>query len=219
MRRFALPAVAAALLLTALLTAATSGAARPAGPAVAPVFGPNVRANSDTTTYGQHEPGLAVSRTPPHLVVTASKDYRESNLKHVWIDVSTDGGVTWPAALQLRMPGLDLNAYPLQSDPVVMARDDGRIYVACLGYNNSNAVFITWTDDGVTWHNPSVRISPVDSGLDDKDWFAVDNNPASPYYHRMYMMYAPGASYVAEQHSTDGGLTWTPRQQIGDNDT
>ena len=102
------------------------------------------------------------------------------------------------------------------SDPVVMARDDGRIYVACLGYNNQNAVFITWTDDnGATWHNPSVQISPSDSDLDDKDWFAIDNNPASPYYHNMYMLYAPGgASYLAEQHSTDGGLTWSTRQNI-----
>ena len=118
------------------------------------------------------------------------------------------------------MPGVNAMTILMQSDPVVMARDDGRIYVACLGYDNYSAVFITWTDDdGVTWHNPSVQISPSDSALDDKDWFAIDNNPASPFYHRMYMMYAPGAGYVAEQHSTDGGLTWTARQSIGDSDT
>ncbi len=137
-------------------------------------------------------------------------------MKHVWIDTSTDGGVTWPITRQLQMPGIPA-AFPLQSDPVVMARDDGRIYVACLGYNNSNGVFMTWTDDdGATWHSPSVQVSPTDPYLDDKDWFAIDNTPSSPYYHHMYIMYAPeGAAYVAEQHSTDGGLTWTPRQQIG----
>ena len=81
---------------------------------------------------------------------------------------------------------------------------------------NQNAVFITWTDDnGATWQNPSVQISPNDSSLDDKDWFAIDNNPTSPFYHNIYMLYAPGgASYLAEQHSTDGGLTWSPRQNI-----
>src|SRR6266540_3452877 len=57
---------------------------------VPPVFGPNVRANSDSTLFGQHEPSLAVSRTNPDVVVAASKDYRDGNVKHVWIDVSTD---------------------------------------------------------------------------------------------------------------------------------
>jgi BNR repeat-like domain/S-layer homology domain len=178
-------------------------------------FGPNVRANSDSSTYGQHEPSLAVSRVDTNTVIVASKDYRNGNIKKVWIDVSNDGGVTWPANLQLQMPGVDPTNYPLMSDPVVMARDDGRIYVSCLGYNNQNAVFITWTDDnGATWHNPSVQISPADTSLDDKDWFAIDNNPLSPHYHNMYMLYAPGASYVAEQHSTDGGVTWSTRQSI-----
>jgi len=194
-----------------------AGAGRPVTP---PLFGPNVRANSDTTTYGQHEPSLAVSRVHTTTVVVAAKDYRNNDQKEVWIDVSTDGGATWPVGRQLQMPGVNATLFPNESDAVVQARNDGRIYVACLGYNNSNAVFITWTDDdGATWHNPSVQISPTDSSLDDKDWFAIDNTPSSPYYHDMYMMYAPGAGYVAEQHSTDGGLTWTPRQAIGSSNT
>ena len=59
----------------------------------------------------------------------------------------------------------------------------------------------------------------TENTLDDKDWFAIDNNPASPYYHRMYMMYAPGANYVTEQHSTDSGDDLVYRQQIGVSDT
>jgi hypothetical protein len=192
-------------------------------PLVPPIFGTPVRANSDATQNGQHEPSLAVSRVHTNTVVIASKDYRDGNVKHVWINTSTDGGATWPLNRQLLMPGINLSTYPIQSDPVVMARDDGRIYVACLATNDSTsngAFYITWTDDdGATWVNPSIRISPADNFLDDKDWFAIDNNPASPFYHRMYMMYAPGAGYVAEQHSTDGGLTWTVRQSIGASDT
>jgi hypothetical protein len=211
-----------ACLVGTLVLIGTAWAVRAAGaapPAVPPVFGPNVRANSDGSGNGQHEPSLAVSRVHTNTIVVAQKDYRDNNLKHVWIESSTDGGLTWPANRQLAMPGLPAS-FPLQSDAVVIARDDGRIYVACLGYNNNNGVFITWTDDdGATWQNPSVQISPTDQALDDKDWFAVDNTPSSPYYHRVYMMYAPGANYVAEQHSTDGGLTWTARQPIGDTDT
>jgi hypothetical protein len=180
----------------------------------ATVFGPNVRANTDNTQFGQHEPGLAVSRTNPNVVFTAAKDYREGNIKRVWIHGSTDGGLTWP--VQLHMPNLPPTE--TESDPVVMARDDGRIYVSCLTTGNEG-IWITWTDDnGTTWQ-PSVPIVQNQSGLQDKDWFAIDNNPSSPYYHRMYMMYAPNASSIVEQHSTDGGLTWSTRQQISATNT
>ncbi|MGI8586535.1 MAG: S-layer homology domain-containing protein [Chloroflexia bacterium] len=211
-------------LLTALGTVA-AGAPRPgkvSAPHTPPVFGPNVIANSDGTGFGQHEPGLAVSRVHTNTVVVASKDYRQGNVKHVWIDVSTDGGTTWPVGRQLQMPGIP-SAFTIQSDAVVMARDDGRIYVSCLATNDSQSmgqVYMTWTDDdGATWQNPSVAVGPGDPTLDDKDWFAVDNTVGSPFYHRVYMMYAPGAGYVAEQHSTDGGTTWSTRQQIGASDT
>lgn len=191
-------------------------------PLDAPLFGPNVRANSDNTVFGQHEPSLAVSRVHTNTVVVASKDYRNGNVKQVWIDVSTDGGATWPVGRQLQAPGIPSDL-PIQSDPVVVARDDGRIYVAVLGTNsaqNRGGVFITWTDDdGATWRNPSVPVFYPENSLDDKEWFDIDNNPASPYYHRMYMMYAPGAGYVTEQHSTDEGVTWSARQQIGVNRT
>ena len=194
---------------------------RQSGPFVPPVFGPNVLANSDGSGFGQHEPSLAVSRTNPNFVVTASKDYRQGNVKHVWIDVSTDGGATWPANKQLQVPGIP-PAFTIQSDPVVMARDDGRIYVACLATDNGTSiggVYITWSDDGSTWTTPSVPVYATENTLDDKDWFAIDNSPASPYYHRMYMMYAPGANDIVEQHSTDGGMTWSTRQQISASDT
>ncbi|HKP52206.1 MAG TPA: S-layer homology domain-containing protein [Chloroflexia bacterium] len=187
-----------------------------------PTFGPNVRANSDSTLFGQHEPSLAVSRTDPDVVVAAAKDYRSVNVKQVWIDVSTDGGATWPANCQLQIPGIPADV-PIQSDPVVMARDDGRIYVAALATNSAQTrggIFITWTDDdGATWRNPSVPIFYPENSLDDKDWFAIDNNPASPFYHRMYMMYAPSADHVVEQHSTDGGVSWSARQTISASDT
>lgn len=187
-------------------------------PLLAPVFGPNVRANSDDTDAGQHEPSLAVSRVDTNTVVIAAKDFRVDNAKQVWIYSSTDGGATWPASRQLQMPGLPADV-PNQSDPVVVARDDGRVYVSALALNEPDrtrhGLFITWTDDGgLTWR-PSVPVYYPDTVLDDKDWFAIDNNPASPYYHYMYMAYVPDGVDVVVQRSTDGGLTWSPRQQVG----
>lgn len=188
------------------------------GPQLAPLFGPNVRANSDGTDKGQHEPSLAVSRVNTNTVVIATKDFRDDNNKEVWIYSSTDGGATWPASRQLQMPGLPADV-PNQSDPVAVARDDGRIYVSSLATNEPdrtrNGIFITWTDDGgLTWQ-PSVAVYYPDSVLDDKDWFAIDNNPASPFYHNMYMAYVPDGVDVVVQRSTDGGFTWSPRAQVG----
>ena len=60
------PVLRPALLLVALICAlALTALAVAAGavPGAPPVFGPNVRANSDATGNGQHEPSLAVSRT------------------------------------------------------------------------------------------------------------------------------------------------------------
>lgn len=192
------------------------------GPMLSPVFGPEVRANSDDTGFGQHEPSLAVSRVNTNTVVVAAKDFRQDDSKQVWIYSSTDGGATWPASRQLQMPGLPGDV-PNQSDPVVLARDDGRIYVACLGVNEPertrNGIFITWSDDsGATWR-PSAFVSYPDAQLDDKDWFGIDNSPASPFYHRMYMTYVPNGENVVVQRSTDEGVTWSPRQQIGFNST
>ncbi len=177
-----------------------------------PTWSANVRANTDTTGNGQHEPSLAVSPANPNVVVIANKDYREGNIKHVWIEASRDGGQSWPT--QLRMTnGITTDT---ESDPVVIARDDGRIYVSCLTTGN-NGVFITWSDDnGVSWQ-PAIPIVQNQSSLQDKDWFAVDNNPSSPYYHRVYMAWAPGG--VVSSYSTDGGLTWSTPQQIPNNGT
>src|SRR5439155_10450296 len=88
-----------------------------------PTWSANVRANTDTTGNGQHEPSLAVSPANPNVVVIANKDYRDLNIKRVWIEASRDGGRTWPT--QLHMPSLPTTEN--ESDPVVIARDDGRI--------------------------------------------------------------------------------------------
>lgn len=172
-----------------------------------PAWSANVRANTDNSGNGQHEPALAVNPLNPDVVVVANKDYRENNIKHVWVEASRDGGQTWPT--QFRMTnGI---ATDNESDPVVQARDDGRIYVSCLTTGN-NGVWITWTDDnGLTWHQ-DVPIIQNQGSLQDKDWFAIDNNPSSPYYHRMYMAWAPGG--VVSSYSTDGGESWTAPQQI-----
>jgi len=170
----------------------------------------NAKANSDPTNYGQHEPHLAISRTNPNVVVAVAKDYRDGNVKHVWIYVSHDGGQTWPIEWQRQIPVTTYDV-PLQSDPIAMARDDGRLYVVSLGYDSGHGLFITWSDDdGLSWVDPAVAITynQTPYGLDDKEWLAIDNDPNSPYYHNMYVAWATGG--IQYKRSTDGGETWTP---------
>jgi hypothetical protein len=201
------------LVILALTGGAWAGAPPDArvAPATTPVWGPNVLANTDNTPWGQHEPNLATSPTNPNIVVAAAKDYRDGDgIKHVYIYGSTDGGATWPT--QLYMPGLPADI-PTQSDPVVVARDDGRIYVVALGTDNGHGLFITWTDDGVNFV-PSVPITHNETpgGLDDKEWLAIDNFPSSPYYHRMYVPWAQGS--ILFKYSTSGGQTWSSYTSI-----
>ncbi len=175
----------------------------------------NAKANSDLTNFGQHEPHLAISRTDPNVVVTVAKDYRNGDgNKQVWIYVSQDGGHTWPLDKQLQIPGLPADV-PNQSDPVAVARDDGRMYVISLGYDQyfgqGHGLFITWSDDnGNTWQDPSVAIThnQTGGGLDDKEWLAIDNYPDSPYYHYMYVAWATGG--IQFKRSVNGGLNWSP---------
>src|SRR5438105_5120430 len=96
-------------------SAALAGFLKPLLPSISS-WRANVIANTDATGNGQHEPSLAVSPANPNVVVIANKDYRDLNVKRVWIEVSRDGGLTWPT--QLQMPGLP--ATGTESDPVVM---------------------------------------------------------------------------------------------------
>jgi photosystem II stability/assembly factor-like uncharacterized protein len=177
------------------------------------VWMPNVKANQDDTRYAQHEPHIAASLTNPDVVVVAAKDYRVGPaVKQVWIYVSRDGGITWPR--QLHMPGLP-DTITRQSDPVVIARDDGRMYVACLGYEPHKGLFLTWSDDdGETWVD-AVRITDERSpggltdGIDDKEWVAVDNSPQSRSYHNMYTAYTPTIGNIYFTRSTDEGKSWS----------
>jgi hypothetical protein len=202
--------VASLLTLLLLLLGVGWAAASPRSPQqVVPVWGPDVRANSDDTDWSQHEPHLAISRTDSDVIVVVAKDYRVANNKEVWIYVSQDGGQTWPLEKQRKVP-IDLPDIPNQSDPIAMARDDGRIYVVCLGHGGGHGLFITWTDDdGDTWQDPAIHITynETPGGLDDKEWLAIDNNPAGPYYHNMYVAWANGG--ILFKRSIDGGQTWS----------
>ena len=128
-----------------------------------------------------------------------------TNTKQVWIYTSTDGGQTWINQIFPLSP-----TSPFSSDPVVSFSDDGQCYVTALPYGGGggDGVQVARSLDGGITFSPGVHL-PGTNGNSDKEWTWVDNNPSSPFYHRIYtawMNFSPG---FRVDYSTDRGLTWT----------
>ena len=179
-----------------------------------PRWGEDTRANTDASGLAQQEPSLAISRRDSDVIVVAAKDFRETDniSRSVWIYTSHDGGRTWP--WNQSFPKVSDRIFR-HSDPVAVARDDGRLYVITLGTGkpvpDNHGLFITWSDDdGVTWHNAVTVTAQKRTGFDDKEWLAIDQAPGSPYYHRMHVAWRPAEiEALWSTYSTDGGLTWS----------
>ena len=84
------------------------------------------------------------------------------------------------------------NTLPQQSDPVLNFSDDNSVYLTIIGLQ---ACCMQLTRPGadkhapqmavLTWPTPAVAVDPG-LGSWNKEWFAVDTNPSSPY-HRAYV--------------------------------
>jgi hypothetical protein len=75
-------------------------------------------------------------------------------------------------------------------------------------------------DDGATWDDPVVAVNAHGHRFNDKENIWADNNPASPYFGRVYVSWTqfrdvPGSSEpVMITYSTDGGDTWARPNQL-----
>lgn len=155
---------------------------------------------------------------------------------------SNDGGATWCCVSNLNgsslgtlIPGVERLAggqYDAGGDPVVAFDTRGNVYYSGLGFDRTappNTVTVnkgTFDNQGkLTWA-PPVFIGPTKSPaiIDDKEWIAVDRNPASPFRDRVYVTYTrfifnPSngryvQSPIAAAFSSDGGQTFSDPQLI-----
>ncbi len=114
---------------------------------------------------------------------------------------STNGGATWD----------DRGAVGAESfgDPsVVWRRSDGFFYFATLRSGSGLALYRS-TDDCLTFS----LFSTPETGSADKEFLAVDNDPASPHFGNLYLAYLGGG--IVARRSTDGGATWTAPVSLG----
>jgi hypothetical protein len=158
----------------------------------------NVQMNNEPTPdLPQDETQVALNPSNPLVAVAAANDFVTGGL---WIGHTTDGGKTWS----------NFRAAPTAStgrtcdgggDPAVaFSVRDNAFYVAqlCFFFTNPISEVQLWksTDNGVTWtktaKGSTVFTNIVNGSVDgtlfyDKDLLAIDNNPSSPHFGRLYV--------------------------------
>ena len=224
------------------------------GTAIAP---PEVTVNQDTAGAPQNETAIAVDPNNANRVVAGANDYVSRAWSctvsgtpcsalgdgYSGTYVSNDGGQTWcctatdPSHLGTLIPGVERltgGPYDAGGDPALAFDSRGRVYYAGLGFNRTsapNTVTVsrgTFSGGSLSWSAPTF-INPTTSPatLNDKEWIAVDSNPASPFRDRIYVTWtrflfnASNGSYtqspIAFVSSSDGGRTFTAPKLISGN--
>jgi hypothetical protein len=135
---------------------------------------------------------------------------------------SADGGVTWTNGF---LPGTTTvvgGSFSAISDPAVAYDRRHNVWlISSLGILSSGSrrvVTSRSTNGGVTWSNP---VATSTTGNPDKNWIVCDNTTTSPFYGRCYTEWDNTAdgNRIKMQTSTDGGLSWGPARNTGDNAT
>jgi hypothetical protein len=170
------------------------------------VAGTDVQMNDDCDPpLPQNETSVAVNTSNPLNAVAAANDYCGDGF---WIGHTTDGGATWTS--EFKDPKLSPDALTIDerrcfgADPsVVYSSRDTAFYLSTLCYSPSNpsSEVQVWrsTDGGTTWTDSldagtAITNIASDGSVDgsvfyDKELLAVDNNPASGNYGRLYLTF------------------------------
>ena len=174
----------------------------PAGEAL----GTDVRANDVTGESGtrtQNETAVAFNETSGTLCSGFNDGYSGVVLgtDYTGFARSTDGGATWSDRGTIH----PTTGQGFGDPALVWRKSDGKFYAASL--HTSGLGFWSSSDDcqTMTW------IGLAHSGAnDDKELMAVDNNPASPFYGRIYIAWTDFTdSRIYVITSANGGTTWS----------
>jgi hypothetical protein len=163
----------------------------------------NVAATGQNITGdAANEPSICVDQTDHNKMVIGWRQFNSvtSNFRQSGFGFTTNAGASWT------FPGvLENNVF--RSDPVLACDDTGRVFY--------NSLLQTFFDDiwrslngGQSWTNLN---SPGNATGGDKQWFVIDNNPASTGHGFQYQCWSTaGNNFGGRQfsRSTDGGITW-----------
>jgi hypothetical protein len=154
-------------------------------------------------------------------IVTTSqsgRNYAGGGASNNVFATSQDGGRTWVTG---GLPGTTVwegGTWPRISDPAVAYDPEHNVWLAQgLTINSSgqgdSVIVNRSTDGGLTWSNP-VTVAASPGTFWDKTWIACDVWPQSPHYGNCYSQWDDNGlgNQMMMSRSTDGGLTWEPRQ-------
>jgi hypothetical protein len=157
----------------------------------------NVQMNTDCDPpLPQNETAVAFDPTDPANAVAASNDYCGDG---DWIGFTTDGGATWNSVF--KDPKTSNGERCIGGDPtVVYSVRDHAFYIGTLCFSPTSPLseVQVWksTDGGATWTDSSqadivITNMASDGTIDgtvfyDKELLAVDNDPGSPFFGRLY---------------------------------
>jgi hypothetical protein len=192
------------------------------------VFSQNdIQVTSGTPNQARSESIIAVNPNDRNNIIAASKKFTDPDAYRftIGIRVSFDGGDTWQDAKLPTLPEWGnmvdsghLDASTGMTDPAIVFDDFGNAFMVCepIKYVPNIQTNVTdiqtigmfvskSTDGGLHWSAP-VPLH-VNDLADDKSWIAADNNPASPHYGNIYVVWGAG-SPLRFARSTDHGQSW-----------
>lgn len=218
---------------------------------------PDVTVNQDTAGAPQNETAIAVDPTNPNVILAGANDYVSRAWSctvggtpcsalgdgYSGTYLSTDGGQTWcctatdPNHLGTLIPGVEHltgGPYDAGGDPAVAFDSHGTPYYAGLGFDRTSAPNTVTVSRGtisggsLRWSAPTfINATTSPAVLNDKEWIAVDANPASPFRDRVYVTWtrflfnAKNGAYTQSPiffaSSSNGGATFTAPKAISSN--
>jgi hypothetical protein len=173
----------------------------------------------------ESETSVAISRTNSNLIVAGANDDMMF-VVGMPAYVSTNGGKSWR---EKRLPNPVSDVMLTGGDPVVIPAPGGGFYYSYLSYDFDfmySDVQIAYSANGLEWElrTPVVQREDPTFIIEDKEWIAADNDPASPYFGRLYVAWR---RFDLENDyypflfswSDDGGWSWSePRELDFDHD-
>jgi hypothetical protein len=192
----------------------------PPNPVDSPPNTPDIQVfNYPPALYWQSENSIGVNYASPNQLMVSTNGQIPTTPICVWQTwaFSTDGGLTWPTAMQSEAPPSTITGS--FGDPVAFFDVSGRAYYVTLGATGGcgtgQGIFVVSTTNfGATW-SAQTQADPTAGTNDDKEHAAADFSGTFP--NNVYVAWTDfnrTGSPVVFSRSTNQGQTWSTGQVL-----